>query len=267
MTDTISWRLVTSPDINKQSLTIFYKDKVYTVNNSHIYFKDIIHKVEDNDPDFLYLLNLEETLNNSFLKITNNVTITDGKVFYKGKAIDNSLTREILTLVSERSKSLRGMVNFMESLMCSASDIARESLFDWVQTIREVDCSAIQINDDGSFMAYKVCNYNKDAGLIFSKNSGPGIINGVEVNGHLDNSIGNIIELPRFKVLEDRDQACGIGLHCGTYHYAYDIFGNPGNAIIKVKVYPQDVISVPKDHSAEKIRTCKYEVVEFIEEI
>ena len=55
MTDTISWRLVTSPDINKQSLTIFYKDKVYTVNNSHIYFKDILHKVEENEPDFLYL--------------------------------------------------------------------------------------------------------------------------------------------------------------------------------------------------------------------
>jgi len=56
---------------------------------------------------------------------------------------------------------------------------------------------------------------------------------------------------------------CHTGLHVGTYAYASN-FGQ--GALLEVQVNPRDVVSVPTDCSAAKMRTCRYVVVDTIDQ-
>lgn len=265
MANNIKWRLVESPDVGKKTLTVYDGSNIQTINNSHINFDLILKKLQEGSDDIKNLLNVSEYVGDSFAKVTNKVSISNGQVLYLGKALNSTLTKEIVEALREGSGNTKKLVKFLESLMESASDIARESLYDWIKAVRSFDHNAFQINEDGSFIAYKACQEDEE-GNIVSINAGPGIVNGKEQNGHLNNNVGNIVEMARFKVTEDRSRACARGLHCGTLAYAKN-FGLFGCPIVKVKVFPSDVVSVPNESSAQKIRTCKYEVLEKVENV
>jgi hypothetical protein len=67
--------------------------------------------------------------------------------------------------------------------------------------------------------------------------------------------------MPRSLVNDDKYQACSTGLHVGSYDYVKD-FGGQWARFVTVKVFPEDVVSVPVDYSGGKLRACKYEVLE-----
>lgn len=47
------------------------------------------------------------------------------------------------------------------------------------------------------------------------------------------------------------------------YTYALNHYGSSsGTKIVKVKVHPKDVVSIPVDYNNAKMRTCGYEVIE-----
>ena len=114
----------------------------------------------------------------------------------------------------------------------------------------------MKITEDGNFIAFK--GVNKD---YLSRYSGEGIVNGVYFShAHLDNSVGNLVEFPRNKVVLDRNRYCDIGLHAGTYEYASSYAGKYGRVIL-VEIDPRDVISVPYDYNGSKMRVCRYKVI------
>jgi hypothetical protein len=56
--------------------------------------------------------------------------------------------------------------------------------------------------------------------------------------------------------------ACSAGLHVGTYDYALRFT----RFVIEVLVDPRDVVSVPTDCNDQKMRTCKYLVMDHVTE-
>ncbi len=102
----------------------------------------------------------------------------------------------------------------------------------------------IPITADGCFLAYKSVTYNyKD-----------------HHSGQFDNSPGRINEMPRNEISDEPNQTCDPGFHVGALEYAQS-FGSGNRRIVVCKIDPENVVSVPSDHSAQKMRVCKYHVV------
>jgi len=104
----------------------------------------------------------------------------------------------------------------------------------------------LPITEDGYFLAYKAVRSDfKD-----------------KYRGVFDNSVGNVCEMQRAKVDDDRARGCSDGLHAGALSYVAS-YGSveAGDNIVIVKINPADVVSVPTDCNCQKLRTCRYEVV------
>jgi hypothetical protein len=79
-------------------------------------------------------------------------------------------------------------------------------------------------------------------------------------SGKFNNSVGQVVEIPREDVDPDREQTCSNGLHVGSpdyvrAHYSYGV-------IVTCTVNPADVVTVPTDYNNTKMRVCKYTVRE-----
>jgi hypothetical protein len=68
--------------------------------------------------------------------------------------------------------------------------------------------------------------------------------------------------MPRSEVEWDPTVGCHRGLHVGTWDYAY---GFAQGAVMEVHVNPRDVVSVPTDSDAAKVRCCRYTIVRVID--
>jgi hypothetical protein len=77
-------------------------------------------------------------------------------------------------------------------------------------------------------------------------------------SGTIKNNIGATICFERNQVDDNRENECSFGLHVGTLAY---VRGYCTERVIRVKVNPADCISVPRDHSAQKLRVCRYEIL------
>jgi hypothetical protein len=104
----------------------------------------------------------------------------------------------------------------------------------------------LPITEDGFFLAYKAVRSDfKD-----------------KYRGVFDNRVGQVCQMQRAKVDDDRGRGCSNGLHAGALNYVAG-YGSleAGDRIVIVKINPKDVVSVPSDCNYEKLRTCRYEVV------
>jgi hypothetical protein len=59
--------------------------------------------------------------------------------------------------------------------------------------------------------------------------------------------------MARDLVNDDRNSACSVGLHVGTFGYAESF----AEQMLVVLVDPADVVSVPTDSNAQKMRVCR----------
>lgn len=73
------------------------------------------------------------------------------------------------------------------------------------------------------------------------------------VTGHVPYPVGATVWMPRDLVSDDRNSACSVGLHVGTYCYAERF----SEQMLVVLVDPADVVSVPTDSNAQKMRVCR----------
>lgn len=102
------------------------------------------------------------------------------------------------------------------------------------------------ISQDGHFLAYKAVRSD-----YMDK-----------YRGTFDNHVGNVCQMTRSKVDDDRSRGCSNGLHAGALNYVAGYGSVESNdKIVIVKINPKDVVSVPSDCNYEKLRTCRYEVV------
>jgi hypothetical protein len=74
----------------------------------------------------------------------------------------------------------------------------------------------------------------------------------------MNNSVGEIVEMERNEVDDNKDRTCSTGLHFCSQDYL-NHFG--GERVVIVKINPRDVVSIPSDYNDSKGRACRYEVV------
>jgi hypothetical protein len=232
------------------AIVIFHQGEVYTATPSNPMFAQICAGAALGDESVLDLVNLTKAVNVKFERLTERVTVRDGILYFDGVEANSNLSAQVIRFMNEGVQDFRPLVNFYEKVMTNPNAHSRESLFTWLND------RDFTITEDGDFIGYRGLN-----GDFTSKHSGYGIVNGVEhTNSRLDNSVGNIVEIPRDKVDHDPSRGCSVGLHVGTWDYAAGWAGS-GGRIVSVKVNPRDVVSVPTDCDFAKMRTCRYTVL------
>lgn len=167
-----------------------------------------------------------------------NAELRDGKVFYCGQEVHSSLADRIIE-IDRMGLPPEPMLRFLENVLQNPSEESREELYDFLQH------KNIPITEDGCFLAYKAIRWDyKD-----------------KYSGTIDNTPGLTVAIPRSDVDDDRSRTCSHGLHVGAIDYVRSYGGGENDRFVIVKINPRDAVSVPRDHNAQKLRVCQYEVL------
>lgn len=169
-------------------------------------------------------------------------------VYYENEKLPQALSTKIKSIIRD-GLPVEHFENFWKNLKENPSAQSIRELTDFLSY------KELPITEDGCFVAYK--GVRKDY-YSSSGNTETKVLQGkVDEGGHIYNGVGEVIEVARNCVDDDREQHCSFGLHCGSFDYGSTF----ANRIVLVKVDPRDVVSVPTDCSFQKCRVCKYEVV------
>lgn len=169
------------------------------------------------------------------------ITFPNGIVF-------NEEITEVFKHMKTKEEAER-FFKFVDLLAENPREYVYESLTYWIMKNPSLD-----ILEDGRIKGYRGLRDD-----FTSIRSGYGVVNGVEVNGHHDNSPGNILEFPVALTDHNAENACSIGLHVGTRKYAEN-YGR--GKYVTVAFSPADVVSSVSDSHQEKLRVSKMEILE-----
>jgi hypothetical protein len=171
--------------------------------------------------------------------VTDDVTISvsGGCVLYKGEPVNDTIAERMLKQLSE-GFNLLPMARFLEKLMQNPSFRVVQHLYKFLEHGKNA------ITEDGDFLAYKAIR--EDWKDIHS--------------GTMDNSIGQVVSVPRNRVDEDPQRTCSYGLHVCSFDYLPHFSHANGHAVV-CKVNPADVVAIPTDYNNTKMRVCRYEVM------
>jgi hypothetical protein len=240
----------------ERTLTVFAYGEIVTADSTHPRFDELLAATRRGD-DLATLQNLADPaslVGTILTPLSERISVGSGRVFFDGDEVHDSIGEHILRFLDEGVEDWQPLVRFLEKLSTNPERHSREQLYDWLTG------RAFTITTDGDFVAYKGVMLRD--GQYVSQHSGPAIVNGVPMNGHVPNAEGSTIELSRSQVAFDPSTGCASGLHAGTYEYA-KMYAS--GALLKVVINPRDVVSVPTDSDAQKLRVSRYRVVETID--
>ena len=219
------------------NLTVILKNKAHQVIPDHTNYKLILEALPTaTEDELLELVDIEKAVATFS---DGQVSIVNGKVMFEGEEVHGSISKRIIEFMS-KGLPFQPLVKFLENLMENPSMQSQQELYDFLEH------ENLPITEDGCFLAYKAVNSDfRD-----------------KWKGTFDNKVGQVCEMRRAKVDDNRGRGCSAGLHAGALNYVAE-YGNvdAGDNIVIVKINPEDVVSVPSDCNCEKLRTCKYEVV------
>lgn len=165
-------------------------------------------------------------------------TIDENGVTYNGLPLNNYLTDRMVEFFTQ-GMPVAHYCTFLENIMANPSMTARGELYLFLEAAN------LPITEDGCFLAYKAVDPQlKD-----------------KHTHTFDNSPGQVLEMPRRDVDDNRDRTCSYGFHAAAFEYAKNFLGGAGDRMVAVKINPADVVSVPSDYRNQKLRTCRYEVM------
>lgn len=163
--------------------------------------------------------------------------VRNGEVFLNGEAVHNAVANRIKKFIQE-GLPFEHLLRFLERVSANPSYTSQKELYDFLEN------KGLPITEDGCFVAYKAVRSD-----YLDKYSGT-----------IDNRPGSKVRVARGAVDDNRANECSKGLHVGALDYV-GWYGHAGDKLVVCKVDPIDVVSVPKDHHAQKCRTCAYEVL------
>lgn len=239
----------------------------YMASEDHPNFKAIIAAlVAKQFDDVPALFDVADTIASKFRRLSERVTVEGETVLFDGVAVDSSLTNHILAVLDEGAdeSSWEALVNFFEKVQTNPDERSREQLYDWIRAQ-----NGLTIDWDGNIVGYKGVQPDETYGYkSISSGSEPVRVefygeDSQVFTGLIPNPIGATVEMSRDQVKNDPSVACHVGLHVGTWNYAS---GFAQGAVLEVSVNPRDVVSVPHCSGHQKVRVCRYTVVDEVEE-
>lgn len=211
----------------------------YTIAPGHPSYAVAYKAYKDGDAQgFIDSLNVDKAMDKFVNQGSNGtIIIENGVVKYKGSAVHDCISSRIIDMMRD-GEDISSMVKFLENIMENPSYNSRTQLFNFLSH------KNLPITEDGCFLAYKTVRqdwYDKYSGTI-------------------QNKVGSTIEVDRSLVDDNSSHHCSHGLHVGALAYAGPggWYNSSDDRVIIVKVNPRDAVSVPGDHSYQKLRVCKY---------
>lgn len=235
-----------------RNVTVFVDGQMLTADENHPAINEIVDAVVNGhgEAGIANLFDASIAAARRFEKLTDVVSVANSRVYVDGDEVDDVYADLIIRFMQEGSDFMP-LVKFLEKTYTNNEQHSRENLSRWLNAT-----GGFTIDEDGDIRGYKGVRAD-----LTSITAGPGIVNGESVSGHLDNSVGNVVEMARSKVQHNPSVGCSVGLHVGTWEYASN-FGH--GTVVEVKVNPRDVVSVPTDCNGQKMRTCRYKVVSVV---
>ena len=220
--------------ITQQNITCVHDGKSYTVPETSPNYRPLRAALVAADFELaVSYLDVKSTIKN--WKSSNGLfTLVDGNIQFKGENVHDVIAQRVLALIKENEPA-DSLLNFYERLSKNPSARSVEQLYKFLEHYN------IPLTPDGCFLAYK----GVTEGYMDCRTN------------TIDNRPGTTHEMPRNKISDDPNEACHFGFHVGALDYAV----NFGRRTVVCKVDPEHVVCVPYDHSAMKMRVCKYAVV------
>ena len=227
--------------IQGDSLTIYFTDtgRQSTISrNTHPKFDQVLDAIRADDWDAVpNLVDLVAVIRD-YTSDNGDIEVVDGDVLFQGKPFANAISDRLLAMLEE-DLPVEPLCHFLTNLKKNPSKRAVDELYGFLEN------NMLPLTSDGHFVAYKKVRDNyRD---IHS--------------GKFDNSVGQICEMARNEVDEDKDRTCSSGLHFCSLDYLPNFGGTSGYRVMLLKINPRDVVSIPSDYSNAKGRACRYEVI------
>ncbi len=220
--------------ISGNNLTVLHEGVIYTYEGeiteeikNALHNEDVENLIWHISPD----LKLKQSLRNY-----PELSYKDGVLTYYGEEVPSILNTRIIKML-EQDLPLEALLNFVSNLFENPSHNSVQQLY------RFLDANNLPITEDGCFVAYKTVRENY-YDLHSNKNR---------------NMVGDVVSMPRNKVVDDPNQCCSSGLHAASIEYLRNY---RGAKLMAIKINPADVVSVPVTYENTKLRCCRYEVVE-----
>lgn len=226
--------------------------ELHTIVDSHINFDKIIDELRSSSAStqkLKQLIDVRKSIEYTYLQLTELVEIKNDRIYFDNEPADEAISSAIMQgMQSSNEEDSVALARFLERLASNPSNHSKEQLYNW---LRDRNFS---ITEDGMLIGYKGVRSD-----FTSKFSGKAVIDGRDVEGHIPNRPNTTISMGRSEVTFDPNVACAYGLHVGTYSYASSWAGS--GRTLAVLVNPRDVVSVPTDCQAQKMRVSRYRVL------
>lgn len=224
--------------ITNQTITIFKGGDSRSIHKTYPRYKEIRELILSDKVGSLveaYNMTSLPAFIEKFTEGDITVDHEEGSIYYHNFKIEHSLVDRILGMLTSGDKNTKPFIRFLDRLLRNPKKNVVEELYSFM------DHNSIEINQDGYIIAYK--GITSDYKDVYTES--------------IDNSVGRVVKIPRTFVDDDPTKTCSHGLHVAAKEYAQSW----GSVLVKVKVCPSNVVSVPVDYSGMKMRVCEYEVL------
>lgn len=221
--------------MTENNLVLTIGQDIYSVGKDHLNYDKILDKIYQGDFENInqYVDARKEIIESGKIKIDEH-----GAVTFNGHPLQGPIADKFNQLVIMK-RDISPLAKFMENLDKNPSERSKKELYGFLIN------KGFPLTEDGCFIAYKAIR--DDWRDIHS--------------GTFDNRVGAVHEMPRSNVDIDSNNACSTGFHVGTFEYA-QYFGGNGSRMVLCKVNPTDAVAVPADHNQQKLRVCRYQVMD-----
>ena len=207
-----------------------------TITNDRMNYRPIIDALKDGDEQ-----SVRELMNESnVLKSVSNgrVTVRGNTVLLDGNELHSAEAQKLVDLVSEGATDIDRWFRFIEKLHDNPSYNCRQQAYNFIKH------SGMPMTETGNLIGYKgVAHDYKD-----------------KYSGKFDNSVGQVLSMPRSNVDDNPNNGCSSGFHVGSHDYADSWAGEDGR-LMTVEYSPTDIVSVPNESGFGKLRVTKYKVI------
>lgn len=237
--------------VSDNSVTVIRNGKPQTIRDGHPGYQGLRADLAKNRFDRIdSYFNMKSIVQS----ISTNLLIKGDQVIYRGENLANVLSDKLLSVLKTDFGRSSYYIKYLENLLKNSSYLSVRELYDFL-TFKE-----LPIDEDGYVIAYKGV---RDDGYSVMGNRSTVVLQGhVDSSGHILNEVGTTIEVERRCVDDNRRNSCSHGLHLGSYAYA----SGWGQKLLLVRFNPADAVSVPEDCECQKLRVCKYEILEDLSE-
>jgi hypothetical protein len=219
--------------IQGNNIVVVIGNNSHTISKTHITYQKVLDAIKAEDWDAVKdVIEPKKVVLDYGMGF---VSIKGDTLYWKGTEMHNALTTRMIQMLTD-GFPIKPLVLFMENLMENPSYRSVNELYGFLEK------NNLPITPEGHFLAYK--KVRADFKDVHS--------------GTMDNSVGQVVEMPRNLVDDNANNTCSSGLHFCSQSYLSS-FG--GERTVIVKINPRDVVSIPNDYDFSKGRACRYEVV------